>query len=220
MKVKDMIKENNALREQMTPFNRSYFEDMILAMRASRVDALRTEELLLEAAKLLLQEQGKGKNAKQVFGEHPEDYFREIVESVPEAPARSKLSYYLMIPWAALTSLFGVLGAFGLLFQWTTGSAGIFSQISLFTLIAVGIGSIVVIELFLKWMSALSDSDTPQAKGFDLKGLGIYIAIAAIVIFVGMYLDTLLPVFTISPWVSLIIFAVGAIGLKVLFLKK
>ncbi|MFF2912018.1 DUF1129 family protein [Paenibacillus sp. NPDC057934] len=220
MKVKDMIKENNALREQMTPFNRSYFEDMILAMRASRVDALRAEELLLEAAKLLLQGQNKGRNAKQIFGEHPEDYFREIVESVPAAPTRSKLNYYLMIPWAALTCLFGVLGAFGLLFQWTTGSSGIFSQISLFTLIAVGIGSIVVIELFMKWMAALSDSDTPQTKGFDLKGLSIYIAIAAVVIFVGTYLDTLLPVFSISPWISLIIFAAGAIGLKVLFLKK
>ncbi|OBZ07535.1 hypothetical protein A8L34_25715 [Bacillus sp. FJAT-27264] len=220
MKVKDMIKENNALREQLTPFNRSYFEDMILAMRASRVDTLRTEELLLEAAKLLVQEQGKGKNAKQIFGEHPEDYFREIVESVPPAPTRSKLSYYLMIPWAALTCLFGVLGAFGLLFQWTTGSSGIFSQVSLFTLVAVGIGSIVVIELFMKWMAALSDSDTPQTKGFDLKGLSIYITIAAVVIFVGTYLDTLLPVFSISPWISLIIFAVGAIGLKVLFLKK
>lgn len=57
MKVKDMIKENNALREQMTPFNRSYFEDMILTMRASRVEALRAEELLLDAAKLLLKEQ-------------------------------------------------------------------------------------------------------------------------------------------------------------------
>lgn len=61
MKVKDMIKENNALREQMTPFNRSYFEDMILTMRASRVEALRAEELLLDAAKLLLKEQKKVK---------------------------------------------------------------------------------------------------------------------------------------------------------------
>jgi len=82
MKVKDMIKENNALREQMTPFNRSYFEDMIIAMRASRVEAQRAEELLLEAAKRMLLEQSKGKNAKQVFGENPEDYFKEIMDII------------------------------------------------------------------------------------------------------------------------------------------
>ncbi|MFC6653444.1 hypothetical protein [Paenibacillus rhizoplanae] len=69
MKVKAMIKQNNLLREQMTPSNRSYFEDMILAMRASSVDAVRAEELLLEAAELLLKGQAKGKHAKQVWRE-------------------------------------------------------------------------------------------------------------------------------------------------------
>jgi uncharacterized membrane-anchored protein len=220
MRVKDMIKENNTLREQMTPFNRSYFEDMILAMRASRVDSLRAEEMLLEAAKVLLEGQGKGKNAKQIFGENPEEHFKEVMNSVPAAPVRSKLNYYLMIPWAALTCLFGVMGAFGLLFQWTTGSTGIFSQISLFTIITVGLGSIVVIELIMKWMSSLSDNDSPQPKAFDIKGLAIYVAIAAVVVFVGMYLDALLPVLTLSPWVSLMISAVGGIGLKLLFFRK
>lgn len=220
MKVKDMIKENNTLREQLTPFNRSYLEDMILAMRASRVDALRAEELLLDAAKLLLQEQRKGKNAKQVFGEHPEEYFKDVMESVPAAPPRSKLNYYLMIPWAALTCLFGVLGALGLLFQWSNGSAGIFNQVSLFTLLLVAVGSIVVIEVIMKWMASLSDHDSPQQKPFDLKGLGVYVGIAAIVVFAGMYLDTILPVITIKPWVSLVIFAVGAAGLKPLFFRK
>lgn len=220
MKVKDMIKENNALREQMTPFNRSYFEDMILSMRASRVEALHREELLLEAAKLLLKEQSKGKNAKQVFGENPEDYFKALIDSVPARPVRSKWSNYLMIACAALTCLFGILAIGGLFLQWTNGSAGMFGQISLFSLFAVGIGSIILIELILKWMSSLSENDAPKAKPFEIKSLGVYIGIAVAVVFIGMFLDRLFPVITISPWVSLILFLIGGIALKFVFFKK
>lgn len=220
MKVKDMIKENNALREQMTPFNRSFFEDMILGMRASRVEPLRREELLLEAAKLLLKEQSKGKNAKQVFGENPDDYFKELIDSMPARPVRSKWSHYLMIACAALTCLFGILAAGGLFMLWTNGSADMFGQISLFSLLAVGVGSVIVIELILKWMSSLSESDAPRAKPFDIKSLGIYIGIAVAVIFLGMFLDRLFPVITISPWVSLILCLIGGITLKLVFFKK
>lgn len=220
MKVKEMIKENNTLREQMTPFNRSFFEDMIIAMRASRVESQYAEELLLEAAKHMLQEQNKGKNAKQVFGENPEAYFKEIMDSVPAPPIRSKLNDYLMISWAALTGLFAIMAIGGLILLWSNGSAGMFGEISLFTLLVVGIGSIILIELLMKWMSSLSESDTPKGKPFNIKEFGIYIGISVIVIYVGMFLDRLLPDIAISPWVSLVLFLIGAMGLKFIFFKK
>lgn len=220
MKVKAMIKQNNALREQMTPFNRSYFEDMILAMRASRVDPVRAEELLLEAAALLLQGQGKGRNAKQIFGEHPEDYFKDIIGSVPARPERSKLNYYLMIAWTALTLFFGVMAIAGLFMEWIGGSADMFGKVSVFTLIVVGLGSIVLMELLMRWMSSLSENDAPKAKTFDIKALGIYVAVAVVVIFAGIFLDNLFPVITVSPWVSLIIGLAGGLGLKLIFFKS
>lgn len=219
MKVKAMIRQNNTLREQMTPSNRSYMEDMILAMRASRVERVRAEELLLEAANLMLQEQGKGKDAKQVFGEHPEDYFREIMNSVPARPARSKLNYYVMISWASLTSLFAVLAVSGLIMQWISGSAGIFSQVSLFTLILVGAGSVVFIEVLLKWLSSLSENDSPQPKAFNIKKLGMYVGIVILAVFAGALLENSFPVITISPWVSLSLCLAGGLGLKFLFFK-
>ncbi|KWX73489.1 DUF1129 family protein [Paenibacillus jilunlii] len=220
MKVKAMIKQNNALREQMTPFNRSYYEDMLLGLRASKVDPVRTEELLLEAAALLLEGQGKGKNAKQIFGEHPEDYFKEIAGSAPARKVRSKLNYYLMIPWAALTGLFSVYAISGLLLLWSTGEAGMFGQISIFTILAVGAGSIVLIEIIMKWLSSLSEDDAPKPKPFDIKGLGIYVGIAIIVVFLGIFLDNLFPVISLSPWVSLVVAVAGGLGLKFIFFKS
>ncbi|MCL6605264.1 MAG: DUF1129 domain-containing protein [Paenibacillus sp.] len=220
MKVKEMIKENNRLREQMTPFNRSYLEDMIIVLRASRVDPHRTEELLLEAAQQMLQAQKKGKSANQIFGEDPEAYFREVMDSAPSRPVRSKMNYYIMISWTSLTFLFGVMALVGLISKWSTGSTGMFGEISLFTIIAVGLGSIVLIEMIMKWMSSLSDTDAPQVGKFDLKSTGVYIGISVVVVFVGLYVSRLFPVISLSPWVSLIIFITGLVGLKFIFMKK
>ncbi|AIQ56131.1 hypothetical protein PBOR_03540 [Paenibacillus borealis] len=220
MKVKAMIKQNNLLREQMTPFNRSFFEDMILAMRASSVDSVRAEELLLEAAELLLKGQAKGRNAKQIFGEHPGDYFKDVMNSSPARSPRSKLKNSLMISLSALTILFGVMGAAGLIMQWSGGPDEIFGQISIFTLIVVGIGSIVLIELLMKWMASLSEDDSPKPKAFDIKGLGIYVGIAIAAVFAGMFLDNLFPVIRIAPWVSLVLAAAGGLGLKFIFFKS
>lgn len=220
MKVKAMIKQNNALREQMTPSNRSYFEDMILAMRASSVDSVRAEELLLEAADLLLKGQAKGKNARQIFGENPEDYFSEVMNSGPVRAPRSRLKSSLMISLSALTILFGVMGAAGLIMRWSGGPDEIFGRISIFTLIVVGAGSIVLIELIMKWMGSLSEDDNPKPRTFDIKALGIYIGIAVAAVFAGMYLDTLLPVIRLEPWVSLALAAAGAVGLKLIFFRS
>ncbi|KWX72093.1 hypothetical protein AMQ84_25745 [Paenibacillus riograndensis] len=220
MKVKAMIKQNNTLREQMTPFNRSYYEDMLLGLRASKVDPVRTEELLLEAAALLLEGQAKGKNAKQIFGEHPEDYFKEIAGSAPARKVRSKLNYYLMIPWAALTGLFSVYAVAGLVLLWSTGDTEMFGQISIFTILVVGAGAIVLIEIIMKWLSSLSEDDAPKPKPFDIKGLGIYVGIAIIAVFLGIFLDNLFPVISLSPWVSLVLAVAGGLGLKFIFFKS
>ena len=220
MKVKAMIKQNNMLREQMTPFNRSFYEDMLLALRASSVERVRAEELLLEAAELLLKGQRQGKNAKQIFGENPEDYFREIMTSVPSRPARSKLNNSLMISLSALTLLFGVMGIAGIVMQWIGGPEEVFGQISVFTIIVVGAGSILLIEIVMKWLASLSENDSPKPKTFDIKGLGVYIAIAIVAIFAGIYLDNLFPVIRISPWVSLALAAGGGLGLKLIFFKS
>jgi len=125
-----------------------------------------------------------------------------------------------MIPWTALTLLFGVMALFAFLSKWSTGTTGMFGQISLFTILAVGLGSIVLIELIMKWMSSLSDTDAPQVSKFEFRALGIYIGIAVVIVFAGLYLSRLFPLVPLSPWVSLIVFIAGLIGLKFLFFKK
>lgn len=220
MKVKEMIQENNRLRERLTPDNRSYLEDMIIQLRESPVDPVQTEELLLQAAHELLEAQERGMDARQLFGEDPLARFRDVINSVPPHPARSKTSQYIMISWIALTLLFGALGAAGLAAVWSTGDPGVFGRISVFTLIVIGGGSIVLIELLMKWMADAPEQDRPLPGKFNIKALGLYIGAAVAVIVAGLFLDRLLPVIPLSPWVAIGIFVAGLIGYMVFFRRK
>lgn len=220
MKVKEMIQENNRLRERLTPDNRSYLEDMIIQLRESPVDPVKTEELLLQAAHDLLEAQERGMDARQLFGDDPLARFRDVINSVPPRPARSKTSQYIMISWIALTLLFGALGAAGLAAVWATGDPGVFGRISVFTLIVIGGGSIVLIELLMKWMAGAPEQDRPLPGKFNIKALGLYIGAAVAVIVAGLFLDRLLPVIPLSPWVAIGIFVAGSIGYMVFFRRK
>ena len=217
MNVKAMIKENNRLRERMTPDNRSFFEDMIIALRDSPVPPLRTEELLLQAAKDLLDAQAKGRTAKQLFGDHPEDYFRAETEAAPPKRERSRAAQSAMIAWIALTWLFGIYAAGGLLMLYLNGSPGTFGEMSAFTVLLVGGGSVLLMEVLMKWLGNLSDADKPEMIRINLRSIGLYLGIAAAVAIGGFFLSGLLPVFPLSPWVSLALFAVGVLARKIVF---
>ncbi|MFD2874968.1 hypothetical protein ACFTAO_01740 [Paenibacillus rhizoplanae] len=140
-----------------------------------------------------------------------------MMDSAPRRTPRSRLKNSLLISWSALTLLFGTMGIAGLIAQWSGGPQEIFGQLSIFTLVVVGAGSILLVELIMKWMTSLSEDDSPKPKTFDIKGLGIYIGIAVVAVFAGIFLDNLFPVIRVSPWVSLALAAAGGLGLKLIF---
>ncbi|MNB83222.1 hypothetical protein D3C81_253490 [compost metagenome] len=220
MNVKEMVRENNRLREQMTPFNRSYMEDMIIALRESGVNRQHAEELLLEAAHKLLEAQKRGKNAKQVFGERPEEVFREVMDSAPRRPGIDAARIRPLIPLFALSWLLGIYGIAGLIVQGQTGSPGYFGTIGLFEILIVGLGAPILVELLMKWLNSLSEDDAPKAGKFDLKALGIYVAAVVAVVAVNAVLGGRLPVFPLSPWVALLLFAAGLAGQIRFFRRK
>ncbi|WP_310551210.1 DUF1129 family protein [Paenibacillus glufosinatiresistens] len=218
--VRQMIRENNRIREQMTPQNRSYYEDMIIAMRESAVEPHRREELLLEAAALLLKEQGRGRTAKQLFGSDPSAYFADEMAAAPPRRPMTRTLRMLLTAWTSLTLLFGVIGAAGLLTRKDEKLGGEFGHISLFTLLAVPAASILLIELLLKWLGTLPDADQPRLAAFDYRSLGLYIGAAVALVFVGLFLGSLLPVLPLPSGVSLGLFAAGVILLHPIFLRK
>lgn len=59
MTTREMVQENNRLREQMTLTNRDFYEDIVVYVRDSRADRQRGEQRLLDLAQEVLEAQQK-----------------------------------------------------------------------------------------------------------------------------------------------------------------
>lgn len=223
MYIHEMISETKQLREHMTPDNEVYFGEMVRYFRggSSQLTEAKGEELLLQIAKQIMKNQEKGIPASQVFGEHPIDYCKQLVEDVTARKPRSlqdKIKYYTMIPWVALTWVFFIYMITGFFSKWFGGELE-YTLISSASLILIAGLSIVAVELVTKYLAPGRNKkeSEPRERTFDPKTLGIYIGAAALLLVVGLLLGSFMPSFTVSPWDSLIIFVVGVVGQKFIF---
>ncbi|AJS57180.1 DUF1129 family protein [Paenibacillus sp. IHBB 10380] len=222
MNIKAMIKENNRLREQMTPANKDYYEDIVVYFRDSGAARIPSEQLLLDLAHQLLEAQSKGKSAKQLFGPDAEEYSRIKLQDLPKRKATEGIKYYVMIPWIALTLFFFIETLIGFFAQLLGQSTDNLTQISVLTLIIVAGGSILLVESVTKLLNHGTEEENaaPSKPKLTLKGIGIYVVILLIVVFVGFTFSSTLPTFNVQPGISLVITIIGALGWGFLFRSK
>lgn len=220
MKIKQMVRENNRLQEKMIPSNLKYYEDMVVYIRTSPVNEARGEELLLEMAQHLLDAQSKGKTAEEVFGSDPEAYCAELVANLPKLKSLSQLQLSLMIPWVALTWFFFAQALVGFVTMFTGGNVEKMSQVRISTLLLVAAGSYILIKLIIDMMNKDAFKPDESTRKINIRSMGIYIAVAIVIVVAGVWLGRSLPVLVIPPWASLVIFIVGLIGTKVFFSRK
>lgn len=222
MNIKAMIKENNRLREQMTPANKNYYEDIVVYFRDSAAARIPSEQLLLDLAHQLLEAQSKGKNAKQLFGPDAEEYSLIKLKDLPQKKAMEGVQYYVMIPWIALTLFFFIETLIGFFAQWLGQSTDTITQISVLTLIIIAGGAILLVESVTKLLNRQTEEekDNSSKPKLTLKGMGIYVVILLIVMIVGFTFSSTLPTFNVKPWVSLMITIIGALGWGFLFRSK
>lgn len=146
----------------------------------------------------------------------------------------SRLKYFTMIAWIALTFFFTAVALLGLVVLATGGSTAPYEKISISTLLIIAAGAILLIEALTRFMGSPDDGtgqDTapgdkngqarvPEKPKLDLKSMLLYVILVVVILVGGILLNRSLPVFTVSPWVSLIIAVIGWAGLKPLFLRK
>ncbi|MDO7907551.1 hypothetical protein Q5741_14170 [Paenibacillus sp. JX-17] len=139
----------------------------------------------------------------------------------PSSNTQPKWMYYIMIAWIALTFLFLTFGLIGLVVQWTGGSVEPYSKVQSSTLVLVALGAILLIEVLNGFMSRPDEDEAVSAKPkLTMKSVITYCVIVAVILVVGTTLRSTLPVLTIPPWLSLVLFVVGIVLLKPLFLRK
>lgn len=215
----EMIRLNNEKRKQLTKVNEEYYGDMLVYLRASKVSQKNAEELALELLEHLIEAQKEGKTAEEVFGNDPRGYCAELVQSLPSKGFKTTIRRHLYMIFMVLTWMFLGHGLFGIIYD-LIGPP--FDQMAGFVIspvtIVYGVLSIVVIELILiiAKMSAFKWS----RKKMTLVSVGIGLTISILflgIAFLSDYLDQWLPSFTLSPWISLVLFGVGFLTNKLFF---
>ncbi|WP_373894168.1 DUF1129 family protein [Virgibacillus sp. CBA3643] len=97
MNAEEMIQMNNEKRKQLTKANKHYYEDMLVYVRLSYDKSEQeTEEILTELLDHLVEAQGDGKSAEEVFGHNPKKYADEIIGELPKMITKKRMQYFAM----------------------------------------------------------------------------------------------------------------------------
>ncbi|MCC3382281.1 hypothetical protein ACFQ5D_22035 [Paenibacillus farraposensis] len=139
----------------------------------------------------------------------------------------NKVKYYTFIAWIALSMFFLTQAMIGGFVSFTGGDITPFEKVNLSTLIIIAAGAILLVEALMNFMDRPREEEELQSPGqvptkpqMSFKSILIYVVLVVAILVSGLALRSILPVFRISPWVHLIVAAVGFIGLKPIFLRK
>lgn len=103
--AQQLIKQNNKLREQLTPENKVYYEDILLYMRTFGFfyEELETEQHLMTILQDILEAQKHGESAEKYFGKNPKEVVDQLTKQF-EKP--SWKSIFKISGWIFLISMF------------------------------------------------------------------------------------------------------------------
>ncbi|MGD6941165.1 DUF1129 family protein [Cytobacillus gottheilii] len=113
MNAKELIRLNNQKRQHLTKENEEYYENMLVYIRTSlSVSEQQSEELLLELLDHLVDAQNAGKSAKDVFGEDPAAYCKEMIKQLPKEPSK-RSAFFIGFLLLQLAGIFAVINGIG-----------------------------------------------------------------------------------------------------------
>ena len=105
MNSDNLIKANNLLRKKLTSENQKYYEDLLTYIRGKSTFNREkdVEQLLLEILHDLIDAQNNGQNAEDYFGNNPQTFADEILQTLPKSFFETfKLACYILIGYVLL----------------------------------------------------------------------------------------------------------------------
>lgn len=118
MKVAELIKENNEKRSLLTVENEAYYTDLLVYIRLQwRLSERQSEEVLMEMLDHLLDGQGAGKSASEIFGNNPIDFANQLIAEIGEEKKRNMFLFITGLAMMLLGWVFVIRG--GVLFTFT-----------------------------------------------------------------------------------------------------
>ena len=110
--AKQLVEQNNKLREQLTPENKVYYEDILLYMRTFGFfyEELETEQHLMTILQDILEAQKHGESAEEYFGKNPKEVVDQLTKQFDKPSWKSifKISGMIFL----ITTFFTIFGSF------------------------------------------------------------------------------------------------------------
>ena len=109
--IKQLIRENNNKRKQLTKENETYYEQLLVYIRSSFFkDERATEELLYEMLDHILLAQKDGKNAQDIFGKEPKQLADELIETLPREKPKKIMAFVVETIMKLVGIYFTIIG--------------------------------------------------------------------------------------------------------------
>ena len=227
---------------QMNEKTATYYETFSMNVRDTRIPAQKQEELLLDAAKRLVEAQNKGDEPDSIYAGTPLGYIQELEhkyepqtathQTSPKNTNRSAgssekesetrgISFNVMIAWSAISIVLVLMGFIGLVTEWGGQDPAPYTRISLFTLTLIAGGAIVLIQVLLSFNNGTEENQTSvRKKGFQLASMLKYLIVVVVILLLGYMLGKVLPVIQLSSVTLLIIGLIALVLIYPIFVRK
>ena len=138
--AKQLVEQNNKLREHLSPENKVYYEDILLYMRTFGFfyEELETEQHLMTILQDILEAQNHGESAEEYFGKNPKEVVDQLTKQFDKPSWKSifKISGMIFI----ISTFYTIFGSF----------AAPTLQINVFVILLDGILSVALVYGVLK----------------------------------------------------------------------
>ncbi|MGG5255085.1 hypothetical protein ACQYAD_16775 [Neobacillus sp. SM06] len=210
--AKQLIEQNNKDRQQLTPENKEYYEDILVYMRTFGIfhEELETERHLMTILQDILEAQKHGESAEEYFGKNP----KEIVDQLTKQFDKPS--------WK---SIFKISGLIFLISSFYTIGGGFIAptlQVNVFILLMDGILSIALVYWAFKLLhwSIYIKKQFPKLIKFFVAWILVMIPFGLFIL-INLYAPKQGIVKIGSPfdWMAILIILIMAI-VYVLFKKK
>ena len=138
--AKQLVEQNNKLREHLSPENKVYYEDILLYMRTFGFfyEELETEQHLMTILQDILEAQRHGESAEEYFGKDPKEVVDQLTKQFDKPSWKSmfKISGMIFI----ISTFYTIFGSF----------AAPTLQINVFAILLAGILSVASVYGVLK----------------------------------------------------------------------
>ena len=195
--IKQLIRENNNKRKQLTKENETYYEQILVYIRSSFFKEERaTEELLYEMLDHILLAQKDGKSAQDVFGKEPKQLADELIEMLP----REKPEKIMAFAAETLMKLVGIyFTVIGIPAIFSDEENTLYVGSFLLTIVVLILGMIVILVVALNAFKREA-SATKNKKIFVVIFTVTFLAVVGSIVAISQFANEIGPQLQTSPY--------------------